>query len=128
MDSARLKQIEVFSSLSDEELERLARRGQEGSLDEGEVLLKAGTAPDNIWAIEDGEVVVERDEGVVATLGAGDVVGEIGVVNRALRNATVKAKTAVTGFVIAHSDIEELAKEDPDFKERLESLLEERAG
>jgi CRP-like cAMP-binding protein len=128
VDAARVKKIEVFAGLSDEDLEKLARRGQEGSLDEGDVLVKAASAPENIWAIEDGQVEVERDGDVVATLGAGDVVGEIGVVNRALRNATVRAKTPVTGFVIAHTDIEELAKEDPGFKERLEKLLEERAG
>jgi CRP/FNR family transcriptional regulator, cyclic AMP receptor protein len=126
VDAERVKKIEVFSSLSEEDLEKLARRGQEGTLDEGDVLVKAGSTPENIWAIEEGQVEVERDGDVVATLGAGDVVGEIGVVNRALRNATVTAKTSVTGFVIAHTDIEELAKEDPGFQSRLEELLEER--
>jgi CRP/FNR family transcriptional regulator, cyclic AMP receptor protein len=127
VDAGRLKQIDVFSQLSDDDLEKLARRGQEATVDEGSVLLQAGGSSQKLWAIEEGEVKVERDGEQVATLGAGDIVGETGVVQHALRNATVTATSDLTGFVIAHSDVEELSKEDPELKDRLQKLLDERA-
>ena len=126
MDAGRLKKIDVFSALSDDELDKLARRGQEATVEEGTVLLEAGGSSDKLWAIEDGEVKVERGGEQVATLGAGEVVGETGVMERALRNATVTATTEVKGIVIAHSDIKELREEDPELEQRLQKLLEER--
>jgi CRP/FNR family cyclic AMP-dependent transcriptional regulator len=126
VDAGRLKKIHVFDSLSDDDLEKLARRGQEATMEEGTVLLEAGGSSDKLWAIEEGEVKVERDGEQVATLGAGEIVGETGVMERALRNATVTATTEVTGIVIAHSDIKELRKEDPDLEQRLQKVLEER--
>lgn len=126
MDADRLRKIHVFDSLSGDDLEKLARRGQEATVEEGTVLLEAGGSSDKLWAIEDGEVKVERDGEEVATLGAGEIVGETGVMERALRNATVTATSQLTGIVIAHSDIKELRKEHPEVEERLQKLLEER--
>lgn len=126
MDAGRLKNIHVFESLSDDDLEKLARRGQEATVEAGTMLLEAGGSSDKLWAIEHGEVKVERGGEQVATLGAGEIVGETGVMERALRNATVTATSEVKGIVIAHSDIKELRQEDPELEKRLQKLLEER--
>ena len=87
MEAERLKNIEVFSSASDDELEHLARIAGESSVEEGETIVRAGTWPYQLFAIEDGSAEVRRDGDVVAKLGPGDVLGETGVLNRGLRNA-----------------------------------------
>ena len=127
MDTERLKKIDVFSSLPDDELAKLARQAQETTVDEGTVLIEAGGSSEKLWGIEDGTVEVERDGETVATLGAGDVVGETGILKRKLRNASVKATSDVKGFVIAQSDIKRLRKQDPDLDEALQKVLEERS-
>ena len=127
MDAERLKKIDVFSSLSDDDLAKLARQAQETTVDEGTVLLEAGGSSEKLWAIEDGQVEVSRDGEALATLGAGDVVGETGIMKRALRNADVVAKSQVKGLVIAQSDIKRLRKEDPDLDARLQKVLEARS-
>ena len=127
MDVGRLKKIDVFSSLSDDDLAKLARQAQEATVDEGTVLLEAGGSSEKLWAIEDGQVEVSRDGETLATLGAGDVVGETGIMKRALRNADVVARSQVRGLVIAQSDIKRLRKEDPDLDARLQQVLEERS-
>ena len=127
MDAARLKDINVFSSLSDEDLETLARLATETNASDGDVLLEAGGSSDKLWIIEDGQVEVERDGDVVATLGPGDIVGETGVLERKLRNANVKAKGSITALVLAQSDVRRLRKEHPDLDERLQKVLEDRS-
>jgi CRP/FNR family cyclic AMP-dependent transcriptional regulator len=126
VDADRLKKIDVFSELPPEDLDRLAGRAQEASATDGDVVVEAGAFSDQLLAIEDGTVEVRRDDETVATLGPGDVVGETGVVRRALRNATVVATSPVRAVVIAQSDIKQARKENPEFDERLQSLMRER--
>ena len=117
VEASRLKKIEVFKELPEEALELLADRAQSASADEGDVVIKAGAFADQLVAIE---------EGTVAKLGPGDVIGEAGVVRHALRNATVVATSPLRALVIAHSDIKQVRREHPDFDERLQTVMEER--
>jgi CRP/FNR family cyclic AMP-dependent transcriptional regulator len=128
VDASRLKQIDLFASLPDEALELLAGRAQESSADEGDALIKAGAFADQLLAIEDGSVEVQRKDEVVATLGPGDVIGEAGVVRHELRNATVVATSPVKAITIAHSDIKQVRREHPDFDERIKAVIEDRGG
>jgi CRP/FNR family transcriptional regulator, cyclic AMP receptor protein len=128
VDASRLRQIELFASLPDEALELLAGRAQESSADEGDALIKAGAFADQLLAIEDGSVEVQRKDEVVATLGPGDVIGEAGVVRHELRNATVVATSPVKAITIAHSDIKQVRREHPDFDERIKAVIEDRGG
>jgi CRP/FNR family cyclic AMP-dependent transcriptional regulator len=126
VEAAQLKKIDAFSALPDEALELLAERAQEATADEGDVVIKAGAFSDQLLAIIDGTVEVQRKDETVAELGAGDVIGETGVVGRKLRNATVVATSPLRAAIIAHSDIKHVRKEHPDFDERLKSIMEER--
>jgi CRP-like cAMP-binding protein len=127
VDASRLKKIDVFSDLPDDALEVLAERAQEASADEGDVVIKAGAFADQLLAIEDGTVEVERKGDKVADLGPGDVIGEAGVVKHALRNATVKATSQLKALLIAHSDIKQIRRDNPDFDERIKKMSEERS-
>ena len=100
----------------------------ETSLDEGERLVREGTWPYQLFAIEEGEVEVQRDEETVAKLGAGDVVGETGVVNRGLRNASVVATKPVKAIFFTHSQVKQMRRDMPELEEKLEKLLEQRGG
>lgn len=126
MDTARLKKIDLFEGLPDEDLEQLAAVAHEGSLEEGATLVQAGTWAYQMFAIEEGRVEVRRDDEVVATLGSGDVVGETGAVERALRNADVVATTQLELILFTQADIGRLRKSIPDLDERLEATLEQR--
>jgi CRP/FNR family transcriptional regulator, cyclic AMP receptor protein len=127
VDSARLKTIDVFASLPDDELERLASMAEETSLDEGDELVRAGTWPYQLFAIEEGTVEVRRDAETVAKLGEGDVVGETGVVKRGLRNATVVATSPVRVFFFTHTQVKQMRRDLPDLDERLQTILEQRS-
>lgn len=126
MDPQRLRKIDLFAELADDELERLAQMAQETSVEEGAALMKAGTWAYQMFAIEEGNVEVLRDGERIAALTAGDVVGETGAVNRALRNATVRATTPLSVIYFTQADIDRVRREIPDLDERLQSVLSER--
>ena len=128
MDSERLKKIDLFVSLPDEELQHLAEIASEGTADEGELIVRSGTWPYQLFAIEEGEVEVKRDDEVVATLGVGDVVGETGLLKRGLRNASVVATSPVRVIFFSHDQVKKMRKELPDLDEQLHELLEQRSG
>ena len=69
-----------------------------------------------------------RDGETLAQLQAGDVVGETGSVNRALRNATAVATEPLRVIYFIQADVDRLRREIPDLDERLQALLEERGG
>jgi CRP/FNR family transcriptional regulator, cyclic AMP receptor protein len=128
VEAERLKKIDVFSEIPDDGLEQLAQRAGESEVEEGETIVRAGTWPYQLFAIEDGSAEVRRDGEAVAELGPGDVVGETGVLNRGLRNADVVATSPVRVVYFTHSQVKQMRKEMPEVGERLEALSQERGG
>jgi Cyclic nucleotide-binding domain len=57
----------------------------------GKELVREGDYSYDVLAIEEGTARVERGRELVADLGPGDVAGEMGVLERSQRNATVVA-------------------------------------
>ncbi len=128
MDPSRVRNIDLFASLGDDEVERVAAMATEVSVEEGEELVRAGTSPYQLFAIEEGEVEVRRDGESLATVRAGDVVGERGVVKGGLRNASVVAKTSVRALFFTSDQVRQLRRDLPELDEKLRSVLEEREG
>ncbi len=105
MDPARLKAIPVFSSLDDETLLRVATFATEVSYPAGTQLVKQGDYAREFMAIEEGEVDVICDGALVGSLGPGDFFGEIGLLDKTLRTATVAATTPVRLVTLSHWDL-----------------------
>ena len=126
MDEARLKKIPVFSGLSDEALHHIAVLASEVSVPEGKDLVREGDYSYDLLAIEEGTASVERGGAKVADVGPGDVIGEIGVIEGAQRNATVTATSAMLLITLDHWDLDKLKKQAPEVHERLRELIAER--
>ena len=108
MDPNRLKAIPVFAELDDETLRNIATFATETSVPEGKHLVKEGDYAYELMAIEEGEADVVRDGKSVATLGAGDFFGEIGVLEKSLRTASVVAKTPMRLVTLSHWDLKRM--------------------
>src|ERR1700750_605152 len=93
MDEKRLKEIPIFSELSAEEAHRLAAFATETSAAEGQILMKEGDYSVELIAIEEGTADVIRHGETVASLKAGDLIGEMGLLERQPRNADVIASS-----------------------------------
>jgi CRP/FNR family cyclic AMP-dependent transcriptional regulator len=126
MDEERIKRFDLFAELPEEQLKKLAGTAKEWSADAGDTLIKAGGSSHQLFAIEDGKVDVCDHGDPVASVGAGEVVGEMGVLKRGLRKATVEVAEDAKGFFLTNSQVEMLRRETDDFEQRLERLTEER--
>jgi MFS family permease len=92
-DIALLQQVEMLRPLPLPALERLARGLEPVALDVGETVFHQGDVGDRYFVIERGQVAVVGDGRVVASLGAGEGFGEIALLRRSRRTATVRATT-----------------------------------
>ena len=110
MDPARLKKIPVFADLSDDELGHIAALAAEVSVPEGKELVREGDYSYDVLAIEEGTARVDRHGEHIADLGTGDVFGEMGVIKREQRNATVVATSPMLLVTLTSWDIRRLQK------------------
>ena len=126
MDASRLKSIPLFEEVGDEELAQIAPFATEVSVEEGRELVREGDFSYEFMAIEEGEAEVTRAGEHVANLGPGDFFGEMGLLERTLRNATVTAKTPVRLVTLTGWDLKRVERSAPEAMERIRSVLEER--
>ncbi|HSD77300.1 MAG TPA: cyclic nucleotide-binding domain-containing protein [Solirubrobacteraceae bacterium] len=126
MDPARLKNIRVFADLDDEELQHVANLAAEVSVPAGKELVREGDYSYDLLAIEEGSAEVTRSGQHVADLGPGDVIGEMGVLERTQRSATVVATSPMLLVTLTSWDVRRLAKSAPDAVEHLRGVVEER--
>ncbi len=126
MDASRLKSIPLFQEVGDEELAQIAPFATEVSVEEGRELVREGDFSYEFMAIEEGRAEVTRGGEHVADLGPGDFFGEMGLLEKTLRNATVTAKTPVRLITLTGWDLKRVERSAPQAMERIRSVLEER--
>ena len=126
MDASRLKSIPIFEDVSDEELSQIAPFAQEILVEGGRELVREGDFSYEFMAIEEGEAEVTRGGEHVATLGPGDFFGEMGLLEKTLRNATVTAKTPMRLVTLTGWDLRRIERTVPRAVERVREVLESR--
>jgi CRP-like cAMP-binding protein len=124
MDPNRLKAVPLFSHLSDEEANRLAAFATETSAAEGQILMKQGDYAVELIAIEEGTADVIQDGHKVASLGPGDLIGEMALFNREPRNADVIATSPMRLLKLTHWEIRRMSDETV---ERIRQVVDQRA-
>src|SRR5206468_10427676 len=95
VDVGRLAKLPLFGELDTYDLGQLAGWLVDVELHEGESLMEQGGMPDMLFVLETGTVDVLRDGERVASLGPGQVVGEISLIEPQRRTATVRATSDV---------------------------------
>jgi CRP/FNR family transcriptional regulator, cyclic AMP receptor protein len=123
MDPNRLKAIPIFSHLSDDEAKRLAAFASETSVAEGQILMKQGDYSTELIAIEEGTADVIRDGKKLASLKEGDLIGEMGLLEREPRNADVIATSPMRVMKLTHWEIRRMSEETI---ERIEQIVQKR--
>jgi MFS family permease len=93
LDTGLLQLVPMFRTLPLPAVEQLARGLESVTVAEGEVVFKQGDIGDRYYLIESGEVDVVGDGRIVATLGQGEGFGEIALLRRTRRTATVVARS-----------------------------------
>ena len=126
MDPSRLKSLPLFQGFSEDELKEIAPFADEVEVEEGKHLVDEGDFSYEFMAIEEGDADVMREGEHLATLGPGDYFGEIGLLERDRRNATVIARTPMRLITLTGWDLKRMEKAMPEAVERIRQTMEQR--
>ncbi|MEO8422896.1 MAG: cyclic nucleotide-binding domain-containing protein [Actinomycetota bacterium] len=123
MDVERLRRLPLFGELDYHDLSQLLRWVREVDLADGDLLFEQGAIPDDLFVIEEGSVEVRRDGRPVATLGPGDVVGEMALLKLERRWASVFAAGHVRAVALGADDLASMSEQMPELADRLRETM-----
>jgi CRP/FNR family cyclic AMP-dependent transcriptional regulator len=115
-----LRDLGTFPGADTAELRRIAAAGDLVSVPQGWSLIWERTAADKAYVVLEGAVDIRKGDRVVARLGAGDVIGELAIVRRELRSATVVAGSPLRVLHFTRGAVEELYAGSPAFRSGLD--------
>lgn len=121
-----LRTVDLFSELSLDQLRAIADISEETAVGAGAVLFRQGDPGDTFYIVLRGEVRVERDGAVVATLGDRSCFGEMALLDSGLRTATVTATADCELSVLAGEDFHDLLDEYPGISHGMLRILARR--
>ncbi len=126
-----LRKVEFFQDLDEALFEPIAARLREHVYPAGEDIIREGERGDSMFLIARGVIRVQRDAGdgrvqELATLMAGDVLGESALLHDAPRNATARAVSPATAYELRRSDLDEICAAYPRIREAIERVDRER--
>ena len=121
-----IKRVPLFSSASKHELEEIASTADEIDLPEGKTLIKEGDTGREFFVLIDGNAEVERGGKKVASIGPGDFFGEISLISKTPRNATITTTSPVRALVITDRAFRTLLDHAPQIQIAVLTALAER--
>lgn len=121
-----LGKISIFSGIEVEQLLGVAEISEEVSFDEGAVVFSQGEPASDLYVVLSGSVDVLVGTHPVATLGPGQCFGELAILDRLTRTATIQASEPLKCLKIARSDFEDLLDISPDLSKAIMKVLSAR--
>lgn len=121
-----LRHVPLFSACSKRDLRRIAALVDEIDVPEGKVFIRQGEPAWECFVIADGKAKAAVRGSGSASLGPGDVVGEMALLDRGTRSATVTAQTDMHLLVLTSRNFSSLIDEVPLVARRIMAGLAER--
>jgi len=121
-----IKNVPLFSKLSKKQLEDVAHIADELDLPAGKVMATEGDRGREFFVLLEGTADVRKGNRRINTMGDGDFFGEIALVARVPRTATVTATSDVRVLVINERDFAALLKSSPSVSRAVAEVLVER--
>ncbi len=121
-----LGDIWLFSACSAGQLRTIRRQVEEVSVPAGRVLVEEGTPGREFFFIVDGRATVKAGNRSVATLGPGNYFGELSLLDRKPRSATVVSDTDMDLLVLDQRRFNGLLDEMPTLAHKLLAAMAQR--
>jgi len=134
-DMAWLKEMcsktKIFSHLSDKETNQMIDNMDRINFSKGDIIFEEGDQGDWFYIIREGKVdVIKKIKWFkyiwIKELGSGDYFGEMALHQNKSRSATLKAAEDTVCFVLYKNKFKQQTKKHPEFKQKIERLIEER--
>jgi small-conductance mechanosensitive channel len=126
-----LRQVDVLTTLSDEERNFVADRLQYAPFARGDIITKQGSSAQWLYIIAFGEAEVRYEQPgraprMLGTVRAGQFFGEMGLLAGDARNATVVAKTDVECYRLDRASFQALLLARPEIANEVSRVIAER--
>ncbi|MEY4228542.1 MAG: hypothetical protein RLZ84_1134 [Actinomycetota bacterium] len=121
-----LRNVPLFSSCSNKELERIAKAADEVSVKAGTLIVDQGQTGREAYILLKGVAVVRRNGKKVTSLSEGSVIGELSLLDHGPRTASVSAETDCTLLVISQRNLYGVIDKVPSVAHKLLSALATR--
>jgi CRP-like cAMP-binding protein len=121
-----IKKVPLFSRLDKQALQDVAHIADELDLPSGKVMAKQGDRGREFFVLLDGEAEVTKGDRRINTMKKGDFFGEIALVTKMPRTASVTATRDVRVLVITERDFTALLKRAPEVGRGVAEALAER--
>ena len=121
-----LARVRLFSACSKKELNTIGRASDEITVPAGKVLCEEGKPGHEFYLVLEGEVTVKRGKRKLTALGPGRHFGELALLHRGPRNATVIAEQPTTLLVLGQREFSGVLDEVPSIAHKLLTYMAER--
>lgn len=118
--------VPLFSACSKKDLQRIARASDEVDVKAGRVLVDQGRTGHEFFLVLDGNASVKRNDRKVATLGPGQYFGELSLLDRGPRSASVVADTDMTVLVLGQREFSAVLDDVPEMAHKLLASMARR--
>ncbi len=125
-----LRELALFSGASRSELAVIGRQLTRLNIAAGTVLVREGSRGDEFMIVLEGEAEVSQGGRAIATIGPGDLVGEMALLHedrRGRRNATVTALSDMVIYAGSPSEFRQILDAAPSVAEKIRQTVEWRA-
>ncbi len=109
-----LRRVPLLSTCNDKQLSFIASQVEEMDFPTGKTLCHQGESGGEFFILLSGDCDVQRDGRVIRRLGPGDFFGEIALMDRGPRTATVVAKTPIRSLVLSQPQFQNVLHENKD--------------
>lgn len=122
----QLGRMWLFSACTKKDLQVIGRASDEVTVPAGKALTEEGKPGHEFYLILDGEASVRRNGRKVATLAAGQYFGELSLLDRGPRTATVVAETDMRLLVLGQREFNGILDEVPGLAHKVLRTMSER--
>lgn len=118
------KVLVILGQLRDTDAEWMARVGSKRAVPDGTVLITEGEKGASLFILLEGQLRIEDARiGTIATLGVGEIVGEMSYVDDAPPSASVVAEGDGIVLELTHDSLDQRMESDPGFGMRFYKAL-----
>jgi CRP/FNR family cyclic AMP-dependent transcriptional regulator len=121
-----LSEIWLFSSCSNKELNTIRRSLEAEMAKPGKVLVTQGEIGQEFYLIVAGMASVKKNNRRAATLGPGDYFGELALLDRQPRSATVAAETDMELLILGQRQFNAILESVPSISRKLLAIMATR--
>jgi CRP/FNR family transcriptional regulator, cyclic AMP receptor protein len=118
-----MRAVPLFAGLLPSELDRVALAMNPIQVSAGDVVCTEGEPGHEFYVIADGEIAIERGGHTAAKLSTGDHFGELALLDRGPRSATVRALTDTRLYVLHDQSFAAVLNEVPALAQKLLAAL-----